>query len=149
MAVTGAPSYFAKRPIPTRPSDLSAHSCLRVRRDPRITLDWLFDHEGKPTLFAIDGPLIVNDPGLGLRAALDGLGLIYTSEAFAEPYIQSGQLIRVLEDSSPSTGGQYLYYPKMRQRPAALRAFINMATAKGQRNQKPRLTTLRSPAKDI
>ena len=147
MAVTGAPSYFANRPIPLTPSDLRAHSCLRVRRDPRITLDWLFDYEGKPTLFPVDGPLIVNDPNLGLRAALDGLGLIYTSEAFAEPYIQSGKLVRVLEESSPSTGGQYLYYPKMRQRPAALRAFINMATAKEQRNQRPRLSSSRSSAK--
>jgi DNA-binding transcriptional LysR family regulator len=139
MAVTGAPSYFAKRPIPRTPSDLRDHNCLRFRRDPSITLDWLFDHDGKPTLFATSGPLIVNDPGLGLRAALDGLGLVYTSEIFAEPYLRSGQLIRVLEECSPSTDGLYLYYPKTRQRPAALRAFINMATAKDQRNQGPRL----------
>jgi DNA-binding transcriptional LysR family regulator len=147
MAVTGAPSYFANRAIPRKPSDLFAHSCLRVRRDPRITLDWLFDDKGKPTLVAVDGPLIINDPIFALRAAVDGLGIVYTSEAFAEPYIQSGELIRVLEDCSPSAGGQYLYYPKMRQRPAALDAFINMATTKDQRSPQPRVPNVRSLAK--
>ena len=146
MAVTGAPSYFANRPIPSNPSDLREHRCLRFRRD-SVILDWPFDYQGKLTQFSVDGPMIINDPNIGLRAALDGLGLIYMSEAFAEPYIQSGKLIRVLEDCSPSTRGQYLYYPKMRQRPAALRAFISMATARERRNQRPRVPSLRSLGK--
>jgi len=41
-------------------------------------------------------------------------------------------LVRVLEDSSPSFEGLYLYYPGHRQVPAALRALIDMIrTARG------------------
>jgi len=39
---------------------------------------------------------------LAIRAAVDGLGIAYTLEALAEPFLRSGQLARVLEDWLPS-----------------------------------------------
>ena len=72
---------------------------------------------------------MVNDPDLAVRAAVDGLGIAYTLEALAEPFLRSGQLVRVLEDWSPSFEGLFLYYPGRRQVPAALRALIDMIRA--------------------
>jgi DNA-binding transcriptional LysR family regulator len=72
---------------------------------------------------------MVDQPDLVVRAAVDGLGLAYTLEALAKPFLRSSQLIRVLEDWSPSFLGLYLYYPGRRHLPAALRAFINMMRA--------------------
>ena len=72
---------------------------------------------------------MVNDPDLAVRAAVDGLGIAYTIEALAEPFLRSGQLVRVLEDWSPSFEGLFLYYPGHRQVPAALRALIDMIQA--------------------
>jgi DNA-binding transcriptional LysR family regulator len=71
----------------------------------------------------------VNDPDLAMRAAVDGLGIAYTIEALAEPFLRSGQLVRVLEDWSPAFEGLFLYYPGRRQVPAALRALIDMIRA--------------------
>ena len=68
------------------------------------------------------------------RAAVDGLGIAYTIEAVAEPFLRSGQLVRVLEDWSPSFEGLFLYYPSHRQVPAALRALIDMIGAAGGSN---------------
>ena len=68
----------------------------------------------------------VNNVELGLRAAIDGLGIAFTPEAFAEPFLRSGQLVRVLEDWSPTIEGLFLYYTGRRQVPAALRALIDM-----------------------
>jgi DNA-binding transcriptional LysR family regulator len=45
---------------------------------------------------------MVDDPDLAVRAAVDGLGIAYTIEALAEPFLRSGQLVRVLEDRRPS-----------------------------------------------
>jgi DNA-binding transcriptional LysR family regulator len=59
------------------------------------------------------------------------LGIAYTIEAHAEPFLRSGQLVRVLEDWSPSFGGFFLYYPSHRQVPAALRALIDMIRSAG------------------
>ena len=72
---------------------------------------------------------MVNASNLIVRAAVDGLGIAYTIEALAEPFLRSGQLIRVLEDWSPYIEGLFLYYPGHRQVPAALRAFIDMVRA--------------------
>jgi DNA-binding transcriptional LysR family regulator len=77
---------------------------------------------------------MVNDPDLAVRAAVDGLGIAYTITAQAEPFLRSGQLVRVLEDWSPSFGGLFLYYPTHRQVPAALRALIDMIRATGGSN---------------
>ena len=75
---------------------------------------------------------MVNNTDLAVRAAVDGLGITYTIEALAEPFLRSGQLVRVLEDWSPSFEGLFLYYPGHRQVPAALRALIDMIrTARG------------------
>jgi DNA-binding transcriptional LysR family regulator len=69
---------------------------------------------------------MLNDADLAVRAAVDGLGITYTLEGWAEPFLRSGQLLRVLEDWSPSFEGFFLYYPSHRQVPAALRALIDM-----------------------
>ena len=60
---------------------------------------------------------------------IDGLGIAYTVEIMAEPFLQRGQLLRVLERSSPCFEGLFLFYPGHRQVPAALRAFIDMIRA--------------------
>jgi DNA-binding transcriptional LysR family regulator len=53
--------------------------------------------------------VMVNDPDLAVRAAADGLGITHTIEALAEPFLCSGQVVRVLEDWSPSFEGLFLY----------------------------------------
>ena len=56
----------------------------------------------------------------------------FPPEALAEPFLRSGQLVRVLEEWSPSFEGFFVYYPGHRQVPASLRAFIDMVrTARG------------------
>ena len=69
---------------------------------------------------------MVNDTDLAVRAAVDGLGIAYTIEALADPFLRSGQLVRVLEDWSPFSEGLFLYYPGHRQVPVALRALMDM-----------------------
>ena len=91
----------------------------------------------------MDGQVIVNDAVLAVRAAVDGLGIAYALEALAEPFLRSGQLVRVLEDWSPSFEGMFLYYPESRQVPATLRALIDMIrTARG---SAPARSSLQNP----
>jgi DNA-binding transcriptional LysR family regulator len=59
----------------------------------------------------------------------DLVKVAYTIEAYAEPFLRSGQLVRVLEDWSPTVQGLFLYYPGRRQVPAALRALIDLIRA--------------------
>jgi DNA-binding transcriptional LysR family regulator len=133
IAVVGAPRYFARQRPPRTPDDLARHSCVQYRRaaDGDV-LVWLFERNRKSRPISVDGRVMVNDPDLAVRAAVDGLGIAYSLEALAEPFVRSGQLIRVLEDWSPSFEGLFLYYPGHRQVPATLRALIDMIrTARG------------------
>jgi len=50
----------------------------------------------------VDGPLMVDDVQLLIRAAIDGVGVTFPMEEHAAPYLASGQLVRVLEDWSVS-----------------------------------------------
>jgi DNA-binding transcriptional LysR family regulator len=126
-AVVGASSYFAQRSRPRTPDDLARHSCVQYRRSAEGAIfDWPFERNGKSRKISVDGRVMVNNPDLAVRAAVDGLGIAYTIEAHAEPFLRSGQLVRVLEDWSPTFAGLFLYYPGHRQVPAALRAFIDM-----------------------
>ena len=133
VSVVGAPSYFARRPRPRTPDDLARHSCVQYRlRAGGDVYEWPFKRNGKSRKISVDGRVMVNDPDLAVRAAVDGLGIAYTIEALAEPSLRSGQLVRVLEDWSPSIEGLFLYYPGRRQVPAALRALVVMIrTARG------------------
>jgi len=127
IAVVGAPAYFARRPPPRTPDDLAQHSCIQYRMaGDGALLTWLFERNRKSRRISVDGRVIVNDTYLAVRAAADGLGIAYTIESLAEPFLRSGQLIRILEDWSPPFEGLILYYPGRRQVPAALRALIDM-----------------------
>jgi DNA-binding transcriptional LysR family regulator len=82
---------------------------------------------------------MVNNPDLAVRAAVDGLGIAYMIEAYAEPFLRSGQLVRVLEDWSPTIEGLFLYYPGRLQVPAALRDMIRTS------GSRPAKSSLQNP----
>jgi len=126
VAVVGAPTYFARRRPPRTPDDLAGHNCVQYRRAAGSVFEWPFERDGKSRQISLDGRIMVNDTDLAVRAAVDGLGIAYTVEALADPFLRSGQLVRVLEDWSPSFEGLFLYYPGHRQVPVALRALIDM-----------------------
>jgi DNA-binding transcriptional LysR family regulator len=127
IVVVGAPTYFTRRRPPRTPDDLARHTCVQYRlaADGGVSA-WRFERNRKSRRITVDGRVIVNDPDLAVRAAVDGLGIAYTLEALAEPFLRSGQLVRVLEDWSPAFEGMFLYYPGHRQVPATLRVLIDM-----------------------
>jgi DNA-binding transcriptional LysR family regulator len=130
VAVVGSPAYFARRRPPRTPDDLAAHNCVQFRRAADGSVfEWPFERNGKPRRISVDGRVMVNSTDLAVRAAVDGLGIAYTVEGLAELFLRSGQLVRVLEDWSPSFEGLFLFYPGQRQVPAALRALIDMIRA--------------------
>lgn len=127
LVAVGSPSYFARRKKPSLPEDLSHHRCVQYRlAADGAVLEWPFQRGAESQKIAVEGAVMVNSPELAVRAAVDGLGIALAIEGQAEPFLRSGQLVRVLEEWSPSLDGLFLYYPSHRQIPAALRALIDM-----------------------
>jgi DNA-binding transcriptional LysR family regulator len=127
VALVGAPEYFKRRPPPHTPGDLASHSCIQYRfTTDGAALPWSFERNGKTKRMSTAGAVTVNVPDLAIRAAVDGLGIAYTLETLAAPFVRAGQLVRVLESDSPPVESLFLFYPRHRQVSAALRAFIDM-----------------------
>lgn len=123
-AIVGSPRYFESHPKPTTPRDLPSYRCINVRHGKEGVYRWEFG-KGKQSLsVALNGPLIVDDVELSIRAAIDDVGLAFVDEARVAPQLASGALVRVLEDWCAPFPGFFLYYPRQRQLPAALAALI-------------------------
>jgi len=119
-AVVGAPSYFAKRPLPLTPQDLVEHSCINLRLPTHGGLyAWEFEQDGRELKARVEGQLILNGVFQIRNAALAGFGLAYMPADLAQPNIDDGRLIRVLADWCPPWSGYHLYYPSRRQPSAA------------------------------
>jgi DNA-binding transcriptional LysR family regulator len=116
MAVVGAPSYFARRPQPRAPQDLTAHSCINLRLPTYGSLyAWEFEKGGRELRVRVEGQLVFNSVNMILNAVLAGLGLAYLPENQVQAHINSGRLVRVLADWCPPFSGYHLYYPSRRQ----------------------------------
>ena len=103
---------------------MTKHLCLNFRHGADEIYRWEFDKGKQSLAVAVDGPLVVDDVQLLIRAAIDGVGLTFLMEEQAAPYLASGALVRVLEDWCEPFAGYFLYYPSRRQQPAALSALI-------------------------
>jgi DNA-binding transcriptional LysR family regulator len=122
--VVAAPDYLARHKRPTTPQDLGAHNCIRFRFASGVIVPWQFEKKGRQVEVAVEGRLTVNDPELAVRAALDGVGVLYTALGYAAPEIEAGRLVPLLEDWRSRSTAIFLYYPSRRQVPAPLQAFI-------------------------
>jgi DNA-binding transcriptional LysR family regulator len=116
MAVVGSPSYFAKRPRPKRPQDLTAHPCINIRLPTYGGIyPWEFEKRGRALKVRVEGPVVFNNIALRLKAVRAGLGLAYLPEDQVKADVAQGRLVRVLEDWCAPFSGYHLYYPSRRQ----------------------------------
>ncbi|MBI1898302.1 MAG: LysR family transcriptional regulator [Acidobacteria bacterium] len=129
-AIVGSPAYFGSHPKPKSPRDLIRHQCINFRHGSAGVYRWEFEKGRKSLSVGVNGPLIVDDVELVIRAAIDGVGLAFLGEDLAAPDLASGALVRVLEAWCQPYPGFFLYYPSRRQQPAALSALINVLRLK-------------------
>jgi len=135
MAVVGAPAYFATRPKPKTPHDLTHHTCINLRFPTLGGLyAWEFEKDGRALNVRVDGPLVFNVMPMILKAATDGFGLAFVLEDQAAPLIADGRLLRVLADWCPPFPGYHLYYPSRRQLTPAFALLVESLRYRGSRS---------------
>ena len=125
MAAVASPAYFLNRKPPRTPRDLARHSCINLRFPTRGSLyAWEFEKAGQILNVRVEGQLIVNEIGLALQAARDGLGVAYLPEDYAKADIEAGRVTRVLESWCPPFSGYHLYFPSRRQQSPAFALLV-------------------------
>jgi DNA-binding transcriptional LysR family regulator len=130
-AIIASPGYFEQFPIPLHPRDLLRHRCIRRRFSDGTLYNWEFEKDGQELTIPIEGPLILGEDRPIITAAIGGAGLAYAFEARVTGHIETGRLVRVLEDWCAPYPGPYLYYASRRQMRPALRAFIDFFRSSG------------------
>jgi DNA-binding transcriptional LysR family regulator len=131
-AVVGAPAYFAQRPRPQTPQDLTAHNCINLRLPTHGGLyAWEFERAGRPLRVRVEGQLVLNGTGPMLDAALAGFGLAYLPADSVQPYLADGRLLAVLADWCPPYPGYHLYYPSRRQPTPAFALLVGALRYRG------------------
>jgi DNA-binding transcriptional LysR family regulator len=125
MAVVGAPGYFATRPIPRVPQDLSEHQCINLRMlSAGSFYAWELEKDGREVRVRVEGQLAFDNVPMIVRAATAGFGLGFVMEGQVAGHLADGRLVRVLEDWCPSFPGYHLYYPSRRQPSAAFALLV-------------------------
>ncbi|SFI78673.1 DNA-binding transcriptional regulator, LysR family [Bosea sp. OK403] len=132
MAVVGAPAYFATRPQPLTPQDLTAHNCINLRLPTYGNLlPWEFEKDGRELKVRVEGQLVFNVIDPVLTATLAGFGLGYVPDDLVQDHITDGRLIRVLEDWCAPFPGYHFYYTSRRQPSPAFELVVEALRYRG------------------
>lgn len=133
MIVAAAPDYLARHGVPRTPRDLRGHRCINLRRQTeRSIYRWEFERGGEQLEVLLDGPLLVDEPLVALRAMLDGVGVAFLFEHDVADAIATGSAVPLLEEWTPPFPGLHLYYPSRHMAPP-LRAFVDFVRAQRHR----------------
>jgi DNA-binding transcriptional LysR family regulator len=125
MIVVASPSYMASQEPPQTPQDLTAHRCINLRLPTYGGVyAWEFEKDGRELHVRVDGQLVFNNIGMIIEAALTGHGLAYASEARVKKYLETGELVQVLNEWCSPFAGYHLYYPSRRQPTPAFTALV-------------------------
>lgn len=124
--VAGAPSYLDRHGVPQHPRDLMQHQCIRLRLGNGRMYNWDFDRGEETLALPVPGGVIVDNGGVSLALALDGMGLMYAAEPSIAPLLADGSLRTVLEEWASPGPGLFIYYSSRRQVPRGLRLLIDL-----------------------
>lgn len=124
MAVA-APAYLNAHGAPAHPRELVNHRCIGWRPAPNVApYRWEFAQDGVPFDVAVEPQITTNDLRLMLRTALAGGGITFAPEETFRPYVETGELVPLLEAFLPPFPGFFLYFPQRRNLAPKMRALI-------------------------
>ena len=118
--VCAAPSYLEKHGIPHSLSELNKHNCLQGSLD-----YWHFVDDGKERNIRIRGRLSYNSGYSLTDAALKGLGIVQLPDYYVHQYIESGDLITILDNYREPDEGIWAVYPQNRHLSPKIRLLVD------------------------
>lgn len=121
-----SPGYLQQYGVPQTPAELSAHRCIHTSMEALRKWQFLEPDISVP----ISPVLSVNNITFAREAALQGAGIINVPEFIAEPLVEQGLLVRILENCRLPTAELYALYPSRRFQAMKVKAFIDFIIAR-------------------
>lgn len=107
--VCASPDYINAHGVPQTLADLSQHNCLLGSLD-----YWHFKEGDDDRNIRVSGRVQYNSGYALVDAALKGLGIVQLPDYYVQKYLESGQLVRFLDDYRESEEGIWAVYPQNR-----------------------------------
>lgn len=130
-------AYLARTQPFIEPEDLSHGKGIRIRspQTGRIRNLVLRDSQDRQSAIILPVHITVNEPWACCQAAVMGLGIAVASLPNLLPYLESGQLVRVLPNWYADNGSLSLYFPTHKMLPAKTRVFVDFIIKKFREQQ--------------
>ena len=125
-SVIATPAYLARSGVPATPADLATHEAVIYSQ---LESTWTFRRDRTDASVSIRGRVRVS-AAEGLRAAvLADMGLTISSDWMFAPELQSGAVVRVLQDWALPPVDLWAVFPTGRLASAKARAFADFVEA--------------------
>jgi len=120
MFLCAAPSYLERYGRPHSLSELVRHNCLIGSSEL-----WSFQQDGRELSVRVQGNWRCNSGQAVLDAALRGFGLCQLPDYYVQPYLQSGELVSLLEPQRPPHTAVWAVYPQQRHLSPKVRQLVD------------------------
>ncbi|RXZ38755.1 LysR family transcriptional regulator [Oxalobacteraceae bacterium CAVE-383] len=120
-----SPAYIARRGMPLRPDQLLQHDALLILGRNGKARPWRLLRGEEIWEEPVPARAVVNSPGVLLRMACSGAGIVAMADEFTEPYLRSGQLLPVLPDWRLPENTAWAVFPGRRLMPRRTRVFLD------------------------
>lgn len=107
--VCASPSYLDRYGTPQTLAELSNHNCLLGSLD-----YWHFKQAERERNIRVSGSVRYNSGYSLVDAALKGLGVVQLPDYYVQKYLESGELVSVLDDFREPEEGIWAVYPQNR-----------------------------------
>jgi len=125
ISLYASPAYLEKHGAPSEPEALMEHDTLRVLGRTGEPMPWVLSRGDQRWEGIPPGRVTANSPGLLMNLAREGAGIVVANDHFAEPFVQSGELVPVLADWRLPSVDAWAVFPGRRLMPARTRAFLD------------------------
>lgn len=126
LRIVGAPAYFQRSGTPLVPSDLKGHACLLHKFPSTGKFEvWPLRHEVDVPDFDLPQSMICNTTEVMVEVARAGLGITCLPDFMVKRYIETGELVSVLDDYIVHSGMFRVLWPSSKHLSKKLRVFID------------------------
>ncbi len=142
--VVASPAYLARHGTPRRPSDLTAHPCLRFTKSgTAVRTTWAFGKGKRATEVPVSGRLVSDDFVVLRQAAERGLGIARLPSVVVHEAIHAGSLVSLLDAFAPPPTQVHILHTGGRHLPPRTRALIDSGSRSCRRS--PSVGGIRAP----
>lgn len=134
--LVASPAYLQRLGTPQVPQDLARHECLRLKPAEGQPRSWRMISEESPgETIELEVPAVLwaNHSDTLIRATLDGAGITSAPLDLVAPYINSGELVRVLRTWTTGRLAMYAALPSRKFMPQRTRVFLDYLIEQAQK----------------